>query len=56
MKAKLKEYSYDEIHSKIETLTTEPSKKDNFDLVNGIKELVPEYKSQNSVYSKLDRA
>lgn len=56
MKAKLKEYSFEEIHSKIDTLTTEPSKKDNFDLVNGIKELVPEYKSQNSIYSKLDKA
>lgn len=54
MKAKLKEYSFEEIHSKIDTLTMEPSKKDNFDLVNGIKELVPEYKSQNSIYSKLD--
>lgn len=38
----------------IHQLIASPSETDNFDLVSLIKQIVPEYKSQNSVYSKLD--
>ncbi|MCB0481798.1 MAG: polysaccharide biosynthesis protein [Flavobacteriales bacterium] len=54
LKAKLKAYSVEELQPRMDKLIAEPSNTDNYELVKLIKELVPEYKSQNSVYSRLD--
>lgn len=54
MIGKVRDYNLSEIEDEINTLVSNPSQKDNFELVSQIKKLVPEFKSQNSVYSKLD--
>jgi FlaA1/EpsC-like NDP-sugar epimerase len=54
MAAKVQGFELTEISQTIEQLIKSPSTTDNFELVRLIKELVPEYKSQNSVYTKLD--
>ncbi len=54
MVAKVRDYNLEEIEEQINKLTLRPSEKDNFELVSQIKNLVPEFVSQNSVYTKLD--
>jgi FlaA1/EpsC-like NDP-sugar epimerase len=54
MIAKVQEANMEEITEPINALIASPSTNDNFKLVSLVKQLVPEYKSQNSVYSKLD--
>ncbi|MGB0403316.1 MAG: polysaccharide biosynthesis protein [Salibacteraceae bacterium] len=54
MIGKVEGFEMDYIIGPIEKLIDYPSKQDNFELVSMIKKLVPEYKSQNSIYSKLD--
>lgn len=54
MIGKVEGFEMGEIIEPIEKLIDYPSKQDNFELVTMIKKLVPEYKSQNSVYAKLD--
>lgn len=54
MIGKVEGFEMDYIIGPIEKLIDYPSKQDNFKLVSMIKKLVPEYKSQNSIYSKLD--
>lgn len=55
MIARVPQYNLEDIYPKIEELCRTPSGRDNFELVMLMKELVPEYKSQNSVYARLDR-
>lgn len=52
--ARVAEYDLESIRDAILQLCLTPSKRDNFELVSMMKALVPEYKSQNSVYSRLD--
>jgi FlaA1/EpsC-like NDP-sugar epimerase len=51
---KVKEYSFDEIKQKIEKLITLFYGQDNIEIVSRMKELVPEFRSNNSVFEKLD--
>lgn len=55
LKAKVREYEMDEIQNTVDHLITAPSETDNYDLVSLMKKLVPEFKSQNSIYEKLDK-
>ena len=52
--AKVREYDLNSITGEIETLISLPGKATNFDIVGKMKEIVPEYKSRNSVYEQLD--
>lgn len=54
MIGKVRDYNLEEIEEDINKLVESPSDKDNFELVAQIKKLVPEFVSQNSIYSKLD--
>ena len=54
MVGKVRDYDLEDIEEPIRELTTNPSEQDNFKLVASIKKLVPEFVSQNSVYSQLD--
>ena len=56
MIGKIRKYEMDEINEKIKILTANPSANDNYSLVSQIKVLVPEFKSQNSEYAKLDES
>ncbi len=51
---KVKEYGFDEIKEKIEKLITLFDGQNNLEIVSRMKELVPEFKSNNSVFEKLD--
>lgn len=51
---KVKEYSFEEVNDKIEKLITLFDGQNNLEIVSRMKELVPEFKSNNSVYEKLD--
>jgi FlaA1/EpsC-like NDP-sugar epimerase len=53
--AKVREYDYETISGEIETLITLFEKQDNFAIVGKMKQIVPEYKSNNSVFEKLDK-
>ena len=53
--AQVREYDYDEVNAKIEELTEVAKQFDDMETVRVMKELVPEYKSNNSVYEVLDR-
>lgn len=55
MIGKVQEYSFDEIERKVSELSEAHDKFNNSLLVRKIKEVVPEYKSKNSVYEKLDK-
>lgn len=55
MVAKVKTYNFDEIKIKIETLIALFNSQDNMAIVTIMKELVPEFKSKNSIYEKLDK-
>ncbi|MBR4229003.1 MAG: polysaccharide biosynthesis protein, partial [Bacteroidales bacterium] len=54
--AQVREYDYDEVAKEIDELVEIAKKFDNMDTVRKMKEIVPEYKSNNSVYEVLDKA
>ncbi len=51
---KVKEYGFEEVKTKIENLITLFDGQNNVEIVSRMKELVPEFKSNNSVFEKLD--
>ena len=53
--AQVREYDYDEVAKEIDELMDIAKKFDNMDTVRKMKEIVPEYKSNNSVYEVLDK-
>ena len=53
--AQVREYDYDEVAKEIDELVDIAKKFDNMDTVRKMKEIVPEYKSNNSVYEVLDQ-
>ena len=52
--AEVREYDYDEVNRSIEELIDTAKGFENMATVKKMKEIVPEYKSNNSVYEKLD--
>ena len=52
--AQVREYDYEEVNKAIEDLVETAKLYDNMETVRKMKEIVPEYKSNNSVYEKLD--
>jgi FlaA1/EpsC-like NDP-sugar epimerase len=56
MIAKVRAYSFDLMSSQINDLVSLHDSQDNMAIVKKMKELVPEYISKNSIYSKLDQA
>ena len=52
--AEVREYEYNEVNRQIEELSSIAKKFDNMATVKKMKEIVPEYKSNNSVYEQLD--
>jgi FlaA1/EpsC-like NDP-sugar epimerase len=54
MVAKVREYNFEEVNSQITELIKLYGTQDNQKIVRKLKEIIPEYKSKNSVYSKLD--
>jgi FlaA1/EpsC-like NDP-sugar epimerase len=56
MIAKVSPMSYAEISEKVEELTDVVEKHNNMEIVRKIKQIIPEYKSKNSVYEQLDRS
>ena len=53
--AQVREYDYDEVSKEIDELVDIAKKFDNMATVRKMKEIVPEYKSNNSVYEVLDK-
>ncbi|MCX6267952.1 MAG: nucleoside-diphosphate sugar epimerase/dehydratase [Bacteroidetes bacterium] len=53
--AKVREFSLAEIRDDIEELTAMVPTHSNFDIIRKMKQMVPEYISQNSVYEELDK-
>ena len=53
--ASVREYDYDEVSKEIDSLIEIAKQYDNMATVRKMKELVPEYKSNNSVYEELDK-
>ena len=53
--ASVREYDYDEVNKDIEELVDMSKRYDNMTTVKKMKEIVPEYKSNNSEYEKLDK-
>ena len=51
---KVREYEFKTVSDKILSLCGDTEDFDNYQLVKGMKDIVPEFKSQNSVYSSLD--
>ena len=54
--AKVREYDYDEVSREIDDLVEIAKQFDNMATVRKMKQIVPEYKSNNSVYEVLDNA
>jgi len=54
MIAQVSQYDFKEVVIKIEKLIALFNTQDNFSIVSLMKDLVPEFKSKNSVYEKLD--
>ena len=54
LRASVREYEYDHIAEQIQQLVQLFDEQNNEKIVRKLKELVPEYKSRNSVYSQLD--
>ena len=52
--AQVREYDYDEVNRDIEELVEISKKFDNMATVKKMKQIVPEYKSNNSIYEQLD--
>jgi FlaA1/EpsC-like NDP-sugar epimerase len=55
MVAKVREYDFDEVAAAIEQLINSAQEGKIFPTVQLMKEIVPEYKSKNSIYEKLDK-
>ena len=55
MKAKVREYNFVEIKSEIEKLISMLAQQNDIDIVLKMKMLVPEYRSNNSVFEDLDK-
>ena len=53
--AKVREYDYDQVKKDVEELIEISKRYDNMATVRKMKEIVPEFKSNNSVYEKLDQ-
>jgi FlaA1/EpsC-like NDP-sugar epimerase len=53
--AEVREYDYDKANKQIEELITISKDYDNMATVAKMKEIVPEYKSNNSIYEQLDK-
>ena len=53
--AMVREYDYDEVSKHIDELIDISKQYDNMNTVRKMKQLVPEYKSNNSVYEVLDK-
>jgi uncharacterized protein YpmB len=54
MAGKVREYDFNEIAKKVDELLTLVPKQNNKLVVQKMKEIVPEFKSENSVYKELD--
>lgn len=54
MRAKVRRYTQEEVNEKIDTLIELISTCDNFKIVTQMKNIVPEFISNNSIYSSLD--
>jgi FlaA1/EpsC-like NDP-sugar epimerase len=53
--AKVREYEYDQVKKEVEELVEISKRYDNMATVRKMKEIVPEFKSNNSVYEELDK-
>ena len=53
--ADVREYDYEEVSKQIDELIELSKQYDNMETVRKMKEIVPEYKSNNSVYEQLDK-
>jgi FlaA1/EpsC-like NDP-sugar epimerase len=53
--AEVREYDYEEVSKQIDELIEISKQYDNMNTVRKMKEIVPEYKSNNSVYEQLDK-
>jgi FlaA1/EpsC-like NDP-sugar epimerase len=53
--AKVREFNLEEVKHDIDELTSMLPARSNFDIIRKMKQMVPEYKSQNSVYEELDK-
>ena len=53
--AEVQEYDYEKISKEIDELMEISKRYDNMETVKKMKEIVPEYKSNNSIYEKLDK-
>jgi FlaA1/EpsC-like NDP-sugar epimerase len=53
--AKVREYNFDSVSTEIQNLIEEAQRGKIFPTVQMMKKIVPEYKSKNSVYEKLDK-
>lgn len=53
--AEVRQYDYDEVNKDIEELIEIAKDYENMATVKKMKEIVPEYKSNNSVYEVLDK-
>jgi FlaA1/EpsC-like NDP-sugar epimerase len=54
MIAQVKEYDLDTISQELDVLEDSLKLHENFEIVKKMKAIIPEYKSQNSIYEKLD--
>ncbi|MEI6764429.1 MAG: nucleoside-diphosphate sugar epimerase/dehydratase [Bacteroidota bacterium] len=54
MIAQVKEYDLDTISQELDVLEDSLKQHENFEIVKKMKAIIPEYKSQNSIYEKLD--
>ncbi|MEO6166345.1 MAG: nucleoside-diphosphate sugar epimerase/dehydratase [Chitinophagales bacterium] len=55
MIAKVREYAFESVHQNIRELITMFDNQDNLEIVSKMKELVPEFISNNSVFEELDQ-
>jgi len=55
LRAKVREYDFEEISQKVTELITLFDTQNNMEMVRLLKQLVPEYISRNSEYESLDR-
>ena len=53
--AKVRDYNFDEISTNINILTSLFNNQNNIDIVQKMKDIVPEFRSNNSVFEKLDK-
>lgn len=53
--AKVREYDFDVVSTEIQVLIEEAQHGKTFPCVKGMKKIVPEYKSKNSIYEQLDK-